>query len=110
MALMGLIAMSLSWLIPNKAYPWLPAWNEGLAFAAILMLWIAAAARTWKDPALQPGIAWPLAVYVVLAISVAWIQYGTGLLVFSGDAYIVSLYLSIYLIAIHIGSFMARQE
>ncbi|WP_116005267.1 MULTISPECIES: PglL family O-oligosaccharyltransferase [unclassified Simplicispira] len=110
MALMGLIAMSLSWLIPNKAYPWLPAWNEGLAFAAILMLWVAAAARTWKYPSLHSGIAWPLIVFVVLAVSVAWIQYGTGLLVFSGDAFMVSLYLSIYLIAIHVGSFMARQE
>lgn len=101
--------MSLSWTISNKAYPWLPAWNEGLAFAATLIFWIAVAARTRKEKSQQLGIAWPLLAFIVLAIGMPWFQYGTGLLVFSGDAFIVSLYLSIFLIAVHTGMFMARE-
>lgn len=109
-AMVGLITMALSWLIANKAYPWLPAWNEGLAFAATLILWIAAAVQTKKFQSSAPGIAWPLLVFVFLALVVVWGQYFAGLLIFSGDAFLISLYLSTFLIALHAGSLIAKSN
>lgn len=102
--------MCLSWLLPNKEYPWLPAWNEGLAFAAILILWVAISGNASKDRSRESGISWPILIFSTLAIIVVWVQYGTGLLIFSGDAFLVSLYFLIFLIAFHVGGVMATSS
>lgn len=107
---MGLITMCLSWLLPNKEYPWLPAWNEGLAFAAVLILWIVNSGYVSKNRLKESGISWPVLVFSTLAIIVVWVQYGAGLLIFSGDAFLVSLYFLIFLIAIRVGGVMATSR
>ena len=105
--LMGLLTMSLSWLIPNKEYPWLPAWNEGLAFAAVFILWAVVSINAWKEGQVHSGIAWPLLLLPVLTICVTWLQYSTGLLIFYGDAFVISLYFGSFLMAVRVGGLMA---
>lgn len=106
----GFVLMSLSWLAPNKAYPWLPAWNEGLAFVSVLFLWFSASVQMYQKKINSIGIGWPVFVISVLGISLPWVQYAADLLIFYGDAIVVSLYFACFFLALHAGTMMGRVE
>lgn len=106
----GFVFMSLSWLAPNKAYPWLPAWNEGLAFASVLAIWLSASVQIYQKKINSIGIGWPVFLISVLGISLPWMQYAADLLIFYGDAIVISLYFVCFFLALHAGTMMGRVE
>lgn len=99
-SLLGLIALCLAWLVPNKNFPWLSAWNEGLALIGCLLLSIAALTMPSSAGTRAGRVAWPLHAVVCLGMVTVWLQWLTGLLVFRGDAVLVSLYLGCFWLAI----------
>ena len=105
--LVGLFALALGWLAPNKAFPWLSIWNEAAAVLGLLLLGVAAWAEVERKP-LQRGVAWPLALVVLVGIAVAWAQWVIGLLHYKGDAALVSLYLSLFALAVFTGRALAQ--
>lgn len=73
---------------PNHFSPWVSFYNEFLAFVALLLLGL---------HALLSGNRYklsPLGVALLALALVPWLQYWAGLIVYSGDALIASLYLS----------------
>lgn len=108
LAMLGFTLMALSWLAPNKAYPWLTGWNEGLALFSVLFLWFGIEAKNQFIKEESVGLAWPVAVFAALAIGLPWLQHFTGLLVFSGDAFVIALYFGFFLMAVRVGAAMGR--
>ena len=107
--LLGLLAVGMSWLIPNKNFPWLSAWNEGAAFAGGLFLAGAAIVVSKRNPnAQKKGVPWPLTVFVLLSLATVWVQWLAGLLLFHGDAFMVTLYLVGFWLAIYAGIHLAQ--
>lgn len=107
--LLGLLALGMSWLIPNKNFPWLSAWNEGAAFAGGLFLAGAAIVVSKRNPIEQKkGVPWPLTVFVLLSLATVWAQWLAGLLLFYGDAFMVTLYLVGFWLALYAGIHLAQ--
>lgn len=95
----------LAWLVPNHYQPWSSFYNEAVMGVGLLLLalWLmlAAAPGGWRHP---PAAAWAL---VGLA-GVPWLQWAGGLLHFSGDAWVSSLYLLGMATAVCVGHARAR--
>jgi len=106
----ALFFLAVAWLLPNKAYPWLAAWNEGFAFIASFAMWLSAVRYHKHGHTANPGISWPLAAFCCLALVVANIQYAGGVLVFYGDAVILLLYLGSFLLAVHAAALMTTSN
>lgn len=97
-----LAALASAWLLPNHAYPWISAWQEGLALSLLL-----AAGLLGRHAARLPTL-WAAALALALA-SVA-LQWGTGRILFHGDALMAALYLAAFGLAIALGSSLAAKE
>lgn len=96
----GLFCLGLAWIIPNKIYPWVSFWNESVAALAVLLLGCFA----WRSrAATQYALAWPWAALLGLGIATAWAQWALGLLTYAGDAWLLTLYLSLLALAIVTG-------
>ena len=106
----ALFFLAVAWLLPNKAYPWLPAWNEGFAFIASFAMWLSAVAYHSEGRTGNPGVSWPLAAFCATAVVTAFVQYAMGMLVFYGDAVILLLYLGTYLLAVHAAALMTTSK
>ncbi|WP_347247359.1 Wzy polymerase domain-containing protein [Thermomonas sp.] len=103
---LGLLLVGLAWLVPNKEWPWPSFWNEASAGAAMLLLACAAwGASCRTDRPLAVRTAW-LAL-VVLGVASVWIQRTAGLLMYGGDAWLVTLYLGLFVLAVTAGGTMA---
>lgn len=107
MGLLGMLLLSCAWLLPNKNFPWLSAWNEGLAFISAGILALAALKYGWRQGD-GSSIARPVLIFTVLAISTVWIQWFGGLLVFRGDAWLVTLYLGFFVLSVQAAWCMTR--
>lgn len=105
--LLGLIFLALGWLAPNKAFPWLTVWNESATICGLLLLFVAAAADNHRHPD-NWRLSWPIAAFVTSAVTSVWIQKATGLLDFSGDAWMVTLYILAFGLAAIVGSRLAN--
>lgn len=89
-------AVPVAWLVPNHYYPWPSAWSDGLAIALLGL-----AALTLPEHGRVPR-AW-LAAAAVAAVSVG-VQWRSGRILFAGDALMVLLYLSCFVLALAAGS------
>lgn len=96
-----LAAIPAAWLLPNHYHPWISAWLEGLALGLLLLAGVLG----------RPGGRLPLpwAVALLLALFSVALQWGTGLILFSGDALLTSLYLLAFGVSIAMGSCLAAQ-
>lgn len=101
-ASLPLAAVAGAWLMPNHDYPWISAWQEGLALALLL------AAGLMNRHVARLPMAWLAALGLALA-SVA-LQWGTGRMLFGGDALMVALYLGCFGMAIALGSSLGVKE
>jgi len=108
-SLFGFFALGLAWLLPNKSFPWLSAWNEGLAFAASVLLGLATAMSAFGGSR-KERIAWPMYAIVIFGILTVWLQWFFGLLVFRGDAVLATLYLGCYWLAMSAGNHFAQDS
>lgn len=90
-----LAVLPLAWLLPNHDLPWLSAWQDGLALLALGLA--AVVGGRWQ------GLPRPAALFVLLALACVAAQAATGLLVFSGDAWMVALYLLGFTLALALG-------
>jgi len=79
------VGILMAFVIPNHQPPWQNFFHEYLAALAFIPVIAAACLRGLKFP--------PLALVLVLLALTVWVQYFLGLIVFSGDAWLVSLYL-----------------
>ena len=101
---LALFFMGIAWLIPNHYAPWSSFYNDS-SMALGLMLFVAAAALKRRAPEL-PSVAWAL----VAVAAIPWLQWAFGLLWFSGDAWVASLYLLGLALAISTGHIWARLD
>ena len=98
-ATLPLATIAAAWLLPNHAYPWISAWQEGLALALLL-----AAGLLGRHPGRLPT---PWLVALGLALASVALQWGTGQILFQGDALMATLYLAAFGLAIALGSSLA---
>lgn len=86
----------LSWLLPNHYFPWVTFYSDFSAFLLLLVMmgWLV----------LCRGLAFSLSTLVLVVVAcIPVVQWGVGLVVFGGDAFMVSLYLLGAAIAIAVG-------
>lgn len=53
-------------------------------------------------------MAWPVLIFTVLALSTVWLQWLGGLLIFQGDAWMVTLYIGFFALAVQTAWCMTR--
>lgn len=101
----AVLLVALSWVEPNHYDPWTTFQSQlamatgALLFAAWLLI------RTWRaGPSTLPALAWA----VLAAAVVPWIQLQLGIVFFFGDAWITSLYLLGFALAIMVGARTAQ--
>ncbi|OWJ94155.1 hypothetical protein B6S59_15100 [Pseudomonas sp. A46] len=92
--LSGLV-MVLAWIIPNHYYPWTSFYHDFLAFSA---LWLLLLCFCRERFAVSPSV-----IFVVLLSLVPLLQVLGGVIVFSGDGLIASLYLLGFAVALLVG-------
>jgi hypothetical protein len=95
-------AVPLAWLLPNHYYPWLSAWQEGLA-----LFLLCAAAIACRRGASLPAL-WVAAV--ALALGSIALQWATGRIHFGGDALMAAAYLASFVLAIALGASFATNN
>lgn len=87
--------LSLSWLLPNHYFPWPSFWNEALAAFAFSLLTLC---LTYNS---HPNLKVPITAITVISLSlIPIIQWHFNLISFSGDAWIASIYIVGFGIAI----------
>lgn len=94
-------ALSLAWLLPNHFPPWSTFHSD--AWVAIMAM----CAGVWVvcRPPRHRATPWPALVWVALALAlVPWAQWGAGLLYFSGQAWMSSIYLLGFATAVAVGA------
>lgn len=101
----GLLLVGASWQVYDHYRPWVTFHSELLACLGLLALLFALLLRS-KDGVAVPAVCgWMISVAIM-----AWVQYGFGLILFAGDALLVSLYMSCALGAILVGYFFRKQN
>lgn len=92
-------AVPLAWLLPNHYRPWPTAWQDGfvLALVVIAALGHRSASR----------VAWPLALFVGVALVSIACQAMLGTIYFAGDAVVAVLYLAGFFVAVALGNGLA---
>ncbi len=94
---LGLFAFLLAWLVPNHYPPWYTFHSESLVFSALIAFSFAMLLCT-RSVQLD-GMVW-----IVLALlMIIWLQWGAGLIAYSGDAAVSSLYLFGFALAWYLG-------
>lgn len=85
----GVVFFLLSWLAPNHYPPWVGFHNEAAMFLA-LILFFAGSLTAQKSVHLPAFIQ----VFFVSLIGLIWVQWASGLITYSGDALVSSLFLT----------------
>ena len=104
LGLLAAVTIALAWLVPNHYPPWSSFYNE-VCMAVGLLLLVLAVPRVSSRPGM-PGIVWVTAG----VIAIPWLQWALGLLSFSGDAWVSSLYLLGFSLAMATGHAWARVD
>lgn len=100
---LGAACVAFAWLIPNHYPPWLSFYNESCAGLGLAL--IAAGTLFRKGSVRVPNATW----FVAAIALIPWLQLAAGQLVFSDDAWLSSLYVLAFALAIGVGSaWMAR--
>ena len=85
----GVVFFLLSWLAPNHYPPWVGFHNEAAMFLA-LILFFAGSLTAQKSVHLPAFIQ----VFFASLIGLIWVQWASGLISYSGDALVSSLFLT----------------
>ena len=85
---MGAILFLTAWLIPNHYPPWVGFHNEAAMFAALMLF---CGVAVFGSIAVKLPRA-TVAIFSML-IALIWLQWASGLIFFSGDALVSSIYL-----------------
>lgn len=97
--------MALAWLVPNHYLPWLAFHGEVVAAVGFAILGIAA-----LGSGIGP-VAWPrLAILALLLATVPLLQAWAGRVFFWGDAWMATLYLLGFALAVVVGHRLARRH
>jgi O-antigen ligase len=104
LAILLLALVPLAWLVPNHFNPWPAAWQDGPALALTLLATLLLPQR--GDPRVTR--AWWLAALLV-AVSVVS-QCFSGRIVFTGDGWMVLLYVGAFMCALATGSAVVQQR
>ena len=107
LGLLGLLALAASWITPNKTYPWLSAWNEATAALGLLLLALTTLGRRAHA---RPALNLPLIALALLGLAGAWWQWSYGLLLWAGDAWLITLSLGLFALSLPIGFTLVREE
>lgn len=100
----AMTCLALAWLVPNHYPPWNSFYNETASAVGLLLLVIAIIRRS------SIGIFPTSAIAILLVAAVPWAQLVFGLLRFSGDAWVASLYLCGFAIAIAAGNWWSAED
>ncbi len=101
---MGMALLSLVWLVPNHQLPWSAFHHELLMVVALAAICGVLAWQTrWRLPVSR------LAVLVLLAVGLPWLQWAAGVLPKSGTALVSSAYLAALALSIGIGQAAAQE-
>lgn len=92
--------LSLAWLMPIHFPPWSTFHAD--AWMALGMV-VGATALVWRAQSTVPVHSLPLVIAVLVAVP--WAQFGLGLLPFGGQAWMSSLYLLGFLLALLVGAY-----
>lgn len=103
-SLLAAFTMALAWLIPNHYPPWTSFYNDGCMAIALLLFVLSQ--PIGRQSTGMPGVAW----FVIGIIAIPWLQWAFGLLLFSGDAWVSTLYLLGFAIAISTGHAWAGHD
>jgi hypothetical protein len=87
-------AVTLAWLIPNHYPPWTSYYNEASMVVGLVVLTVVV--WTSRGSGSVPRSAW----FVVGVALIPWLQFGIGVLHYSGDAFIASAYVVSLAVAI----------
>lgn len=97
--IVGALALSLGWLLPNHYAPWSSFHMDAWSAAVLLVMTLAVIVRSPSD------IAWhPMAVLAAILVCVPWLQYAGGLIFLAGVSWISSIYLLGLLLALLVGA------
>ena len=100
---MFLLVVAAAWLVPNHYAPWTSAWSEAVAIAGLLIF----ALRTNASTSSGGAVSLRLLGVAVLSISMVTLQLITGKEGFFGDAVMVFLYVSLWVMAALAGRHLA---
>ena len=99
LALLGLVLFTLAPIVPYKGFPWPSLWNESVAVFACLLLGLAVLSA--RGFVISPQeVSRPAVVLLFIVLSSVWVQKILGVLDWRGDAWLISLYLSLFALAI----------
>lgn len=102
--LFAAVTMVLSWLIPNKYPPWVSFYNESCMAVALLLFALAQPLDRLRSG--MPIVSW---VFIAVAV-IPWLQWIFGLLYYSGDAWVSSLYMLGCAVAVSTGYAWAKND
>ena len=90
-----LCAVPAAWLLPNHYYPWVSAWQDGLAMGLLGLGALALGGRN----------RWPRSWALLLLLAAASVagQWAGGLIRFGGDAWMAGLYMLAFALALAAG-------
>ena len=92
------IALSMTWLLPNHFPPW-PAFHSDVWVGGIT--WLGCGAVIWST---RRGVEWDLWALVAMGLAcIPWAQWTAGQLPFIGQAWISSLYILGFGLALQVG-------
>lgn len=101
----GLLLIGASWQVYDHYRPWVTFHSELLACLGLVALLVGVLKRS------VGGVTVPLVSgWMVAVAALAWVQYLFGLLLFAGDALLISLYMSCLWGAILVGFFFRKQD
>lgn len=97
----GALCLVCAWLVPNHYPPWMNFHSEALAFWGLGVVAIAECLRvqsaaTWHVPK-------ALISFAFATVGLVWLQFFAGVVVYFGDALLVSLFISGLAVAITLG-------
>ncbi len=102
LSLLALIAIGVSWLVPNHYVPWTSFYNELCMALGLGLLLAGALAR-------RRALEWPATAWVLVAVAaIPWLQWLSGALWYLGDAWVGSLYVIGFAVAVAVGATWAR--
>jgi uncharacterized membrane protein len=105
--LFGLILIGVAWLVTDHYLPWLCAYNDSVAAAALLCLLAPTVARARSpQPRQVPAVFWVL----VAVACIPWLQWAGGRLAFFDDAMLGSVYVLGLALAVLCGFEWARRD
>lgn len=96
--------IAVAWLVPNHYLPWLAAWGDALAIVGLLLL----LPSIFIGAASGVRVSLQLSGTAVFTSVMLLMQFATGKLLFSGDAAMATIYVSLWLAAVLAGRFLSE--